>query len=58
MEEEAYFAFCADYLERQIEHEGPDNVAAFIAEPIMQAHGVQTASDGVFRTGPRDLRPL
>ena len=41
MEEEAYFAFCADYLERQIEHEGPDYVAAFIAEPIMQAHGVQ-----------------
>ena len=41
MEEEAYFAFCADYLERQIEHEGPDYVAAFIAEPVMQAHGVQ-----------------
>ena len=41
MEEEAYAAFCADYLERQIQHEGPDYVAAFIAEPIMQAHGVQ-----------------
>ena len=48
MEEEAYFAFCADYLERQIEHEGPDYVAAFIAEPIMQAHGVQTASEAYF----------
>jgi putrescine aminotransferase len=48
MEEEAYFAFCADYLERQIEHEGPEYVAAFIAEPIMQAHGVQTASDAYF----------
>lgn len=48
MEEEAYFAFCADYLERQIEHEGPDYVAAFIAEPIMQAHGVQTASRAYF----------
>ncbi|MDF2757837.1 MAG: aminotransferase class-III, partial [Thermomicrobiales bacterium] len=23
MEEEAYFAFCAEYLERQIQHEGP-----------------------------------
>ncbi len=44
MEEEAYFAFCADYLERQIQHEGPENVAAFIAEPIMQAHGVQNPS--------------
>ena len=48
MEEEAYFAFCADYLERQIEHEGPENVAAFIAEPIMQAHGVQTSSAEYF----------
>jgi len=48
MEEEAYFSFCADYLERQIQHEGPENVAAFIAEPIMQAHGVQTASTEYF----------
>ena len=48
MEEEAYFAFCADYLERQIQHEGPENVAAFIAEPIMQAHGVQTSSAAYF----------
>jgi adenosylmethionine-8-amino-7-oxononanoate aminotransferase len=48
MEEEAYFAFCADYLERQIQHEGPENVAAFIAEPIMQAHGVQTPTAEYF----------
>lgn len=41
MEDEAYFAFCADYLERQIQHEGPEYVAAFIAEPVMQANGVQ-----------------
>jgi putrescine aminotransferase len=41
MEEEAYFSFCADYLDRQIQHEGPDLVAAFIAEPVMQANGVQ-----------------
>jgi adenosylmethionine-8-amino-7-oxononanoate aminotransferase len=41
MEEEAYADFCATYLERQIEHEGPDYVAAFIAEPVMQAHGIQ-----------------
>jgi putrescine---pyruvate transaminase len=32
---------CAQYLERHIEHEGPDFVAAFIAEPVMQANGVQ-----------------
>jgi putrescine---pyruvate transaminase len=48
MEEEAYFAFCADYLERQIQHEGPENVAAFIAEPIMQAHGVQNPTAEYF----------
>ena len=48
MEEEAYFAFCADYLERQIQHEGPDYVAAFIAEPVMQANGVQTPTAEYF----------
>jgi adenosylmethionine-8-amino-7-oxononanoate aminotransferase len=48
MEEEAYFAFCADYLERQIQHEGPDYVAAFIAEPVMQAHGVQVPTAEYF----------
>jgi putrescine---pyruvate transaminase len=32
---------CAQYLELQIQHEGPDFVAAFIAEPVMQANGVQ-----------------
>jgi adenosylmethionine-8-amino-7-oxononanoate aminotransferase len=48
MEEEAFFNFCADYLERQIQHEGPDYVAAFIAEPVMQANGVQTATAEYF----------
>jgi putrescine---pyruvate transaminase len=32
---------CAQYLDLQIQHEGPEFVAAFIAEPVMQAHGVQ-----------------
>ena len=41
MEEEAYADFCADYLEQQIQHEGPEYVAAFIAEAVMQANGVQ-----------------
>lgn len=48
MEESAYYAFCADYLENQILHEGPDLVAAFIAEPIMQAHGVNDGSTEYF----------
>ena len=34
-------AMYAEYLEREIIHQGPELVSAFIAEPIMQAHGVQ-----------------
>ncbi len=41
MNDDDYCDFCASYLEQQILHEGPDLIAAFIAEPIMQAHGVQ-----------------
>jgi len=40
-DEEAYAELCARHLERQIQCEGPDLVAAFIGEPIMQANGVQ-----------------
>jgi adenosylmethionine-8-amino-7-oxononanoate aminotransferase len=39
--DEAWADMCTTYLERQIELEGPDTVAAFIGEPIMQANGVQ-----------------
>ncbi len=41
MDDEAYADHCAAHLERQIQMEGPELVAAFIGEPIMQAHGVQ-----------------
>jgi putrescine---pyruvate transaminase len=40
-DEEEYAELCAKHLERQIQFEGPDLVAAFIGEPIMQANGVQ-----------------
>lgn len=49
METEAYMAFCADYLEQQILHEGPELVAAFIAEPVMQANGVQVTPPSYFQ---------
>ena len=49
MPDDEYEAFCADYLEHQILHEGPDLVAAFIAEPVMQANGVQPPSANYFR---------
>jgi adenosylmethionine-8-amino-7-oxononanoate aminotransferase len=34
-------ALYAEFLEREIQHQGPELVSAFIAEPVMQAHGVQ-----------------
>jgi adenosylmethionine-8-amino-7-oxononanoate aminotransferase len=37
-----------DLLEQQILHEGPELVAAFIAEPVMQANGVQIPPDDYF----------
>lgn len=40
-DDETYAEMCAKHLERQIQFEGPDLVAAFIGEPIMQANGVQ-----------------
>ncbi len=45
MEQRKYYDFCIDYLEQQILHEGPDYVAAFIGEPIMQTFGVQVPPD-------------
>jgi 4-aminobutyrate---pyruvate transaminase len=38
--EEAFATRCADNLEKLIEQEGPETVAAFIAEPVMGAGGV------------------
>jgi putrescine---pyruvate transaminase len=41
MDDDEYAEICAIHLERQIQLEGPEFVAAFIGEPIMQANGVQ-----------------
>jgi putrescine aminotransferase len=41
LDEEAYAEICVKHLERQIQLESPELVAAFIGEPIMQANGVQ-----------------
>ena len=49
MSEEAFADHCATALEQQIIHEGPEQVAAFIAEPVMQAHGVQIAPPSYFQ---------
>ncbi len=48
MPDEDYGDFCANFLEMQIIREGPEYVAAFIAEPVMQAHGVQIPPPNYF----------
>jgi putrescine aminotransferase len=49
MSDQDYSDYCTDYLEQHILREGPDYVAAFIAEPIMQAHGVQIPPQNYFK---------
>jgi 4-aminobutyrate--pyruvate transaminase len=46
--EEAFATRLADELDRLIEAEGPDTVAAFIAEPVMGAGGAITPPHGYF----------
>lgn len=41
LDEATWGELCADYLEQEIVHQGPELVSAFIAEPVMQANGVQ-----------------
>ena len=48
LSDEAYGDYCADFLESHIQREGPEYVAAFIAEPVMQAHGVQIPPPNYF----------
>ncbi len=48
----------ANKLEAAILREGPDTVAAFIAEPVQGAGGVIVPPDDYFRADSRDLRPV
>ncbi len=47
---------CANELERTIEFEGPDTVAAFIGEPVMGAGGVIVPPDGYWQEIERICR--
>ena len=49
MSEQAYCDFLVAEFENRIEQLGPDNCAAFIAEPIMGAGGVLVAPEGYHR---------
>lgn len=49
MSEEAYCDFLVMEFENRIQQLGPDNVAAFIAEPVMGAGGVLVAPKGYHR---------
>jgi 4-aminobutyrate--pyruvate transaminase len=45
MSEAEFSTYLADQLEALIPREGPDTVAAFIAEPLMGAGAVRQAPD-------------
>jgi putrescine---pyruvate transaminase len=47
--EEEYGVWAANKLEEAIQREGPDTVAAFIAEPVQGAGGVLPPPDGYFK---------
>jgi putrescine---pyruvate transaminase len=49
VEGEALGELCADLLEAEILEQGPELVAAFILEPVMQANGVQIPPPGYMR---------
>jgi L-2,4-diaminobutyrate transaminase len=54
--EEEFSRYLAEELERLIQAEGPETVAAFIAEPITAASGVLVPPAGYFREIQRVLR--
>ena len=58
MTDEAFAQKLADDLEALILAEGPETVAAFIAEPVMGAGGVLVPPDDVLRADPGGAPPL
>jgi L-2,4-diaminobutyrate transaminase len=56
MSERDYSKWCAQKLEEMILAEGPDTVAAFIAEPVMGAGGVIIPPEGYFPEIQKVLR--
>ena len=49
--EEDFATRCADALEEMILEEGPETVAAFVAEPVMGGGGAHRAAENLLREG-------
>lgn len=49
MSEAEYARYCAEQLDKLIETEGPDTIAAFIGEPVMGVGGILPPPDGYWR---------
>ncbi len=56
MDERAFSKFCATELDRLIEVEGPETVAAFIAEPVVGVGGVIPSPEGYWEEIQKVLR--
>ncbi|MDB5366045.1 MAG: aspartate aminotransferase family protein [Rhodospirillales bacterium] len=56
MSETDFAAYCAHLLERKILEEGPDTIAAFIAEPVLGTGGIVPPPAGYWRAIQEVLR--
>ena len=56
MSEADFTAFCADELEKMIEREGPDTIAAFIGEPALGTGGIVPPPAGYWKAIQKVLR--
>ena len=56
MSEADFTAFCADELEKMIEREGPDTIAAFIGEPALGTGGIVPPPAGYWQAIQTVLR--
>ena len=56
MSEQAFSQYCADELDALIEREGPDTVAAFIAEPVTGVGGIIPSPAGYWQAIQEVLR--
>jgi L-2,4-diaminobutyrate transaminase len=56
MSEEQFSAYCADQLDKLIGHEGAENVAAFIGEPVLGTGGIVPPPKGYWEAIQKVLK--